>query len=97
MTTQTNMSCINRKIEDNNHPEFKQANGNKNKDNGNDHENSSTNLMTKLVERTNKFLTRKNISLGLSNNTQNLIVKTLLSTITENINFLKYDFELLHV
>ena len=69
------------------------VNGNKARNNEEDYENSNTGLMTKLVDRTNKFLKRKNISLGLSNNTQELIVKTLLSTITQNINFLRYDFK----
>ena len=87
------MSSINRKVENNDHPEFKLDNRSESKNYEDGNENSSISLMTKLVERTNKFLKRKNISLGLSNNTQELIVKNLLSTIAENINFLRYDFE----
>ena len=92
ITIQTNISSINRKVENNDYSEFELVNGDKTKNNEEDHEKRSTSLMFKLVERTNKFLKRKNISLGLSNETQKLIVKSLLSTITENINFLRYDF-----
>ena len=92
ITIQTNISSINRKVENNDYSELKLVNGDKTKNNEEDHEKRSTSLMFKLVERTNKFLKRKNISLGLSNETQKLLVKSLISTITENINFLRYDF-----
>ena len=61
-----------------------------------DDENSGDNnivLITKLVERAKSFLNDKNITLGLSDNRQEFIVKSLFSMITKNINFLKYDFE----
>ena len=61
-----------------------------------DDENSRDNnihLITKLVERASIFLNDKKITLGLSNNGQEFIVKSLFSIITKNINFLKYDFE----
>ena len=49
-------------------------------------------LITKLVVRTNKFLNAKDIPLALSNHSQQLFVEVLLSTIIDNINFMKYDF-----
>ena len=67
--------------------------GNENKHINNDSKNFSISQINKLVERTNKFLSTKNISLGLSKNIQELAVKNLFSTITENIKFLKYDYE----
>ena len=57
-----------------------------------DNLNDKMDLITKLVERTNKFLDAKDIPLTLTNNSQQLLVESLLSTITEKIEFLKYDF-----